>query len=418
MSTYLHQRLSKTLLRELSSGSWRDGQRFLSVRDIERLWQVSEPTIIRSLNYLIQNGLLRPKPRSGYFTTTDFQSKSQLLLKKNAARPLPPPLTWQQKARQLHGELGGKIALLFEAFDKVDPYQVYSELPEGDYGTRSYCARAFAKESKKYNFILSHFFHNGKEDHAQWIRSQLNNDHFAGAAVFCRSNHTVMLPLLQPLLDRHLPIVIMYDDCQGLPVNSINLNNVGIGYDAIRQLSRMGHKRITVLTPKHKTKLHEDRVKGCLLALSEDSGKKLQIQILKINPTSAISAEIKRHFAQTTTRPTAVFSTQSSLVKPLFPLWKSINLSIPDNLSLLVCSRKSQFTNHPVPLDTMQLNLGSRIGRTAAQQLHRIQTGEALEKSILFNVKYVKRGSIRLLTPPNNRQTDISLKPHAASHIA
>jgi DNA-binding LacI/PurR family transcriptional regulator len=108
---------------------------------------------------------------------------------------------------------------------------------------------------------------------------------------------------------------------------------------------------------------------------------------------------VRQHFANKTTRPTAVFVTLSALLKGAGALWERLGLAVPGDLSVIVCSSKSRMPGleGAGPVDTMHLDLGARVGRMAARQLRRLQAGEALEKSVLFNVKHKKRGSVRKL---------------------
>ncbi|HWL51035.1 MAG TPA: substrate-binding domain-containing protein [Chthoniobacteraceae bacterium] len=396
MKAHLYQRLTRALLEEMASGAWRDGQRFLSVREVIRLWQVSRPTACSSIDALQEHGLLLPSPRRGCFLTRDFQSRAQLLLLRNRMPSVRPPLHFEQKARLLKGVRGGKVALLLETKD-ASPLEEYTEFPPELGPSPRECAAAFVREGRKYGFRVHFFLYDGSRPGGAWVRERLKEGAFDGAAVFCRSSHLIVQSALEPLMERRLPIVIMYDDCQGLPVHSINLNNVGLGYDAIRHLYQMGHRRITVLMRKGPLKLHKARLKGCLLAQAKGRCTEAQLTVLRIDFEKALTRQVRRHFADPATRPTAVFSCESNAVHRLVPFWTKIGLSVPEDLSVITCSSKARLQGLEVPLDTMQLKMGAKIGRTAARQLHRIQTGEALEKSVLLNVRYVRRGSTRAL---------------------
>ncbi len=394
MSSYLHERLTRSLLEEMASGSWRDGQRFLSVRDIIRRWHVSQPTVRTSLRTLEALGLLAPAPRSGSFLQRDFQQKAQVLLRRNRTPSVCPPLHLEQKARLLRGVRGGKIALLLET-KAAAPQAAYTELPPRLGTSVRECAEAFMKEGQP--FEVHFFLYHDNPDHAAWVRQQLEVGGFEGAAVFCRSSHRVVEPILTPLVQRRLPIVMMYDDCQGLPVHSVNLNNVGLGYDAIRKLYALGHRKVTVLVRKGALKLHKARLKGCLLAEAEGGCPGLRLTVLHMGREAPLSRQVRRHFASKPSRPTAVFACESGLAEQLAPFWKQVGLTIPEDLSLLICSSKTGVRGIEVPLDAMSLKMGRRIGRTAARQLLRMQAGEPLEKTVLLDVRHVRRGSTRAL---------------------
>lgn len=396
MTTYLHERLTRTLLKEMASGSWRDGQSFLSIREIIRRWRVSQPTVLSSLRSLQEKGLLTPSARRGLFLQRDFQQKAQILLRRSRTPAIPPQLHLEQKARMLKGVRGGKVALLLES-KVASPLQEYAGLDARMSPSPRACAEAFLRESRKHDFTVHSFLYDGSRRVGAWIRRRLEEGGFEGAAVFCRSSHRIIKPTLEPLMERHLPIVIMYDDCQGLPVHSINLNNVGLGYDAIRQLYKLGHRKITIVARRTLLKLHKARIKGCLLAQTEGGCEEARLTVLRINGAAPLPPQVRRHFANPATRPTAVFACESDQVAHLAPFWKEIGLSIPEDISLIACSSKTALPMIDVPLDTMHLRMGARIGRTAARQLRLIQAGEPLEKSVLLDVKYVRRGSTRPL---------------------
>ncbi len=397
-TSYLHERLTRSLLEEMASGAYREGQLFLSLRTICRLWKVSEPTVVTSLRKLSEEGLLRSMPRRGYFFCNGFQQKAQILLRRNRIEALKPPLSLQQKMRVLQNVRGGKVALLLETVPTTSvPNKAIGFFPPSELRK---AACAFEKEGRRYGFECQWFPYVGDKADAKLLREQLEEGDFHGAVVYCRSDHETIEWMLGPLLARQLPVVVIYDDCAGLPVNSINLNNVGLGHDAIRQLYRMGHRRIAVVTRTSPLKVHAARLKGCLLAHSEGGCHDADLQILKLSPTKSLSAEIRRYFANPVRRPTAVFSSESRLLAKLAPLWNDLGISVPEDISVIAASSRTTLNGFHVPLDVMQLKVGSRIGRLAAKLLHRIQAGEALERSVLLDVNYIKRGSVRKIMAP------------------
>ncbi|HWL52225.1 MAG TPA: substrate-binding domain-containing protein [Chthoniobacteraceae bacterium] len=395
MAAYLHERLTRTLLEEMASGMYCNGQHFLSMRTIGRLWKVSEPTVTASLRSLVGKGLLRAAPRRGFFLRAGFQQKAQMLLRRNRIAPLEPPITLQQKVRLLQNIKGGKVAVLLETAQEPS-LEEHREIPSRVTPSVRRCANAFEEESRKYGFESRWFLYDGSAATLQWMRERLEAGGFQGAAVFCRSSHEIVRPMLEPLISQHLPVVIMYDDCRGLPVNSINLNNVGIGYDAIRHLYKLGHRKITVLSESVQGKVSTARLKGCLLAQSEGGCRDAKLAFFKCseNPTSG---KLVRHFANPATRPTAVFTCESRSLRRVFGLWRRLGLSVPDDLSVIMCSSRATHREVEIPIDSMNLKVGRKVGRLAAQHLHKIQAGEPLEKSVLIDIAYVKRGSVRAL---------------------
>lgn len=407
MSVYLHQRLTKTLLLEMVSGMYRNGQRFLSLREIRRIWKVSDPTIMTSLRTLTEENLLKSRLRSGHYLVTGFQDKALLCLKKTKGKPLLPSLSLSQKLKQLEARAGGKVAFLLESkykprtTDESLPQTIFQKLPD-EFCSPSVirCAKGFEKECARYQFEVEYLLYsNGTEDNGEWVKERLEIGAYSGIAVFCRNGYPEMESMLHTSIQNQIPIVVLYDDCQGLPVASINLNNVGIGYDAVRQLYRQGHRRITVLASKEgrEEKIQQNRVKGALLIASEESCKDIQLQVFWVRLHQPCPAALRRHFTDPRQRPTALLICKSDILTKLSPLFQKLKLGVPDDLSLIVCSSRSYASSIDRPMDTMQLNVATRIGRIAARQLHLIQSGEPLEKNVLINVRQIRRGSVRSL---------------------
>lgn len=395
---FIYERLKRSLLEEMASGDWRSGQRFLSVRVIIRRWKVSRPTVCSSLQQLCEEGLLVAASRRGFFLGQGFQEKAQLLLRRNRTPPVQPPLPIEQKARLLRGVRGGRVALLLEA-KAAAPQELFPGLPTGVSPSPRDCGRAFLKESRLHGFEVTSFLYDGTSQNAAWLRGQLEQGGFEGAAVFCRSSNPDIQPTLEPLIRQRKPLVIMYDDNQGLPAHSVNLNNVGLGYDAIRALHRAGHRKIIVLLRKAPLKLHLERLKGCCLARDEGGCGDVQLTTLRLGSGTRLDPHAVRHFADPASRPTAVFACESRLLQRAIPVWKQLRLRVPEDLSVIVCSSRSRHAGISVPLDAMQLKVGARIGRIAAQQLQRMQAGEPLEKVILLDVRHMRRGSLKTLEP-------------------
>ncbi|HWL53534.1 MAG TPA: substrate-binding domain-containing protein [Chthoniobacteraceae bacterium] len=397
---YLHERLTRSLLEEMASGTYREGEHFFSLRSIQRLWKVSGPTVASSVKSLGEHGLLQASFRRGYILQSGFQQKAQLLLQRNRVLPLKPLRTLQQKARLLREVRGGKVAMLLEM--RFAPDGEVQPLPDGlpPCELRS-AVRAFESAARRLGFEGVRLSYGGKPGEAESIREKLAAGNFQGALVHCRSSHQMIPYLLEPLISRQLPIVTIFDDCSGLPVSSVNVNNVGLGYDSVRRLYRMGHRRIAVLTRRHPLKVQEARLKGALMAQSEKNWGDARIECLRFDPDRPVPNEIQAFFADPSRRPTAVFACESRLLRALAPVWERLRLSVPGDLSVLMASSRRTLPGFDVPLDAMQLKAGARVGRLAAKLLYRIQLGEPLGKTALLDIAYIRRGSVRKLTVPN-----------------
>ncbi len=381
----LHESLTRSLLEEMASGLYREGERFFSVRTIRRLWKVSDTTAVTSLKTLAAMGLIAPKDRSGYYLCEKFRQRALLYLRRNRHPALRPLQSLIQKRRSLANELGGNIAIILEMVPpSLVPRQRHEDIISSSKLRQA--LKAFETVGKKYGFHPVWVGYPSDLKEVPALETTLAQGNFKGALVYCRSNHRQMKVLLEPLLRRRLPTVAIFDDCSGLPVHSVNVNNVGVGYDAIMQLCRMGHRRIAVLIRQKPHKVYKERLRGALMAANE---KGLQLEVIRIGSDTGWT---ERFLAPD--RPTAAFAIERKFVTPLAAPFAEHGLTVPRDLSVIISSSRSVLPGFDQPADTMNMRMGSRVGRLAAEMLHRIQKGDPVEKCALVNVSYTVRGSV------------------------
>lgn len=381
----LHESLTRSLLEEMASGLYREGERFFSVRNIKRLWRVSDSTAITSLKKLASMGLIAPKDRSGYYLCERFQQRAQLCLRRHRHPALKPPQSLIQKRRSLTPEQGGNIAMIFEMVPPSLLKQQNGNIISSSELKRT--LKAFERVGAKYGFTPVWVGYPSDPGEIPALEAALAQGDFKGAVVYCRSNHRQMKLYLEPLLRRRWPVVAIFDDCSGLPIHSVNVNNVGVGYDAVQQLYRMGHRRIAVLMRQKPLKIHRERLKGALLAQSE---RGVELEVYKVAPNQ--TGWTARFLAPD--RPTALFVIERKLIAPLAPLFREHDLAVPRDLSIIISSSKNVLPGFEQPADSMNHRVGNRVGRLAAEMLYRIQKGDPVEKGALVNVSYIARGSV------------------------
>lgn len=410
MELYLHEKLTHTLLLEITNGSYRAGQRFLSLRKIRKTWRVSDPTVLNSLRTLVSLGLLEARARSGYFLTGDFYSQAMVALKKNKAEPLLPTLDLYRKLNLL-GTKGSeihkkRIAFLVESRN-IDPLfkpQIYST-PPGTLCSPSVrlSTRSFSRECAKMGMEVDYLiYQDWVADYGEWAKAVLDTGKYGGVVVFCRRGYSRLAELLAAPIKAYLPIIVLYNNNQGvLPVNSIGLNNVGIGYDAITHLYRQGHRKIVVLSRRegHEKRVWEDRITGATLAAEELGLKGNQFQVLRIRRDPPNSPQVRRTFYNISRRPTAIFVCQSHVLKGLGEILNTLEIQVPRDLSVIGCSSRNHADICGVPLDVMNLSVAPYIGKLAMKQIIAIRNGEPLEKNTYINVRYKKRHSTLAYTP-------------------
>ncbi len=81
---------------------------------------------------------------------------------------------------------------------------------------------------------------------------------------------TANLGHLQPVLNRKLPVVVFYRQAAGLPVDTIQIDNLLGGYQATKYLIELGHRQIACIRPLSPETPSYQRVDGFCKAMKEN----------------------------------------------------------------------------------------------------------------------------------------------------
>lgn len=398
MKPFLYEQLTRSLLAEMASGFYSEGMRFLSNRRICRMWAVSETTAKQSLAWLVNEDLLRARPRSGYTLPPGFRRRALLLLHKYPQAHLPPPVTWEDKRRQLlHREEDSRHARLAVVFDGVEVRSVAASrtLPKMRLSS-SECARGFFSEAVRSKCEIVFYLNNGQPAQQNAIARALLEDGIDGAAFFRRGPRGDLSRIIAPLADARVPVVSVFDDCKGANVASIDVNDIAIGYTAAQCLLAMGHRRLAFLIPARGYDWMRERCEGFQIALAE-AGIETPVQWIHLPVAREIDGRraqtLQRVFTGNPSRPTAVFSPSVLLVEKIVPFLASLRLRVPRDISLIACGSADLLPKKKFPYDLMNIDF-AEIGRTAFASLFDLIAGKPVNRTLRIDPPYLRRGSV------------------------
>jgi len=181
------------------------------------------------------------------------------------------------------------------------------------------------------------------------------------------------------LLERDFPIVLIDRHVVGLAVDTVEPDNMGGAYAAVRHLLQLGHRRIAfVSTDNLRTTSVADRLRGYQEALAEQGqafdpelvfsdlpvARRWPIQAAdsRQRDVAALSRFLERR------RPTAVFTLHDYLAADVFEAAATLGLAVPRDLALASFDDDPAAAKLPVPL-TAVAQPREQLGRTAARLL-------------------------------------------------
>lgn len=401
MKPFLYQRLTQALLAEMASGIYLEGNRFLSLRRICRLWDVSEPTARNSIALLVEAGLLQPVSRSGFVLREGFQKHALLLLHTSPGTSLPPPATWPAKRWQLLREISAtpqrRIAMILEAPGIDASYADRTDL------AALAATRTFFQAAQRDGCDALYFYRDGEKQNEAFILREITPARFDAAAIF-RLHPVLQHPSsLDPLLPPQIPVVTVFDNSSQSGGFSVNFHNIGAGYDAARELLKNRPRKLAVLLPVRRAKNAEQRLEGFLLGIKENArAESPEIDILRLPAEETPLDEIRPRLANRALRPDAIFVPGISAFFHLKSRAAAEGWRIPRDIRILGCGVPSLVPQNLKQVDLLHLDF-PEAGRRAYQHLRNILDGKPVERIALVAVPPAKSPNpLPPKTPPAN----------------
>lgn len=206
-------------------------------------------------------------------------------------------------------------------------------------------------------------------------------------------NSTDVGPVLQELVQRQIPLVLVDRYLRNLPTDFVMSDNFGGGLSATQHLLRLGHRRIAFLGWRDAAVTMEHRRMGYRQALSEAG----------LAPDPALEWEVEGYpdidvpalvaLLQGAPRPTALFAANDQLALAVQRAARALKLSIPGDLALVGFDNLDIAAQLDVPLTTIA-QPAFEMGKAAGVQVIGKISGKSsgVEHTIL-PVKLVVRQS-------------------------
>jgi len=396
MSLMVADRLFGALLVEMASGHYAEGGRFLSHRRIMRQWRVAAATANRALELLRAVNVVRVRDRSGHYLPEGFRERALLALHRTDG-----PETGVAPLQ--HHRLGMKVLLQGRTGHPMKRVAAVLVL-RGDRRLRhedcddalarcaasSLTARGIFLEAEERRVAVDFFLCNGSSDSERRTLARVLNARPDGVMIIKRMAPFQTKTLGEALLQRGIPVVVLYGEGEGSDMVSVNFNNVAMGATAAETFLRNGHRRLGVLLHRDSNTNWDDRLRGFRLRADGKKGVTVTEFRLREHPDDFLqaAARLRRE------RITALFSTTEELLAGFLPALKESGIRVPADLSVLMCSSTSAVQDSPLPVDTLIQDF-VLLGRMAFRALEGYCSGEVAQKAYLLDPVVEIHGTVR-----------------------
>jgi DNA-binding LacI/PurR family transcriptional regulator len=331
-----HRRVSAALRAEIEGGMLAPGSRLPAEPDMALQFGVSRGTLRQALQALRADGLIEAIPGRGNFV----------------ARGRPPV---RERRRRVIGVVVPSVAQPY-----VADLLAWIEEELHDSG---------------YSMLVGS---SGASSEQQVGRLHRILDEGASGLIVYPIDYETDPVLFTHLAERDFPIVLIDRHLVGLAIDTVEPDNVGGAYAAVRHLIELGHRRIAFISTNNlRTTSVAERLQGyeeALLSAQITVDPDLVFTQLAVARRWPIEAAARSRTREVTAvarflerrQPTAAFTLHDYLAADVIEAAKSLGLGIPDELALASFDDDPAAATLPVPL-TAVAQPREQIGRTAAR---------------------------------------------------
>jgi LacI family transcriptional regulator len=190
-------------------------------------------------------------------------------------------------------------------------------------------------------------------------------------------------PFLNELIRQHYPLILLDRYFSGFSVDYVTSDNFGGGLMATQHLLGLGRKRIAFVSWHDPSVTMEHRQAGYRQALQEngmdfDPDLEWEVEGYPEIDTATLTHRLEKF------RPDGVFAANDQLALAIQRVARSVNISIPEDLSLVGFDNLDISSQLDVPLTTIS-QPAMEMGRTAATTvIRKIENrSEGVERHIL-----------------------------------
>lgn len=396
MKPFLYQKLLSGLLLELANESYSKNEKFLSRRKICALWSVSAPTAESALDTLCQIGLLEVRLRSGFYVTHGARRRAlQLLNAQKETVSLGRKDLWARKRSLLLNERPTHRRTLAMIFDGLEYPSVFSGgNPDFLESCSLSCARG-CQEAAGQDYGLEFFALRPDDIMLPSLEMSLKKRRYDGIVLFRRNQleHT-MKPLIERMSRHRIPIVCAFYTSEDTDAYAIDINNIGVGYQAGRIFAERGVKHVGVFVHPGVERSKLDRIRGLKMGLDEAGGFQRRLTTLRMVDGAPVTEAVARKLQDQANRPEALFFPSHEDFDNLGPFLKKSGLLIPRDLSVIMTSSLSRASGLKRDVDLMKIDFREIGRRTVGLMKNILEGSRNLPKLTLIDLAYESHGTV------------------------
>ncbi|PYG88230.1 LacI family transcriptional regulator [Ruminiclostridium sufflavum DSM 19573] len=261
-------------------------------------------------------------------------------------------------------------------------------------GFFSYIQLGIEDEARKNNMNTIIHYYDEKDDIFE-IPNCIREGMITGIITLGRNS----LKTINAILSYNLPVVLVDNYFDNLEMDCILTDNQCGGYLATEYLIKCGHTKIGFIGDTSLSVSFYDRYQGYLKALNQHNiemveGYSVTDRVLD-NLTSEDAEYIISEIKSKEGLPTAYFCCNDAQAVVLLKALKSMNISIPDEISIIGYDDIEAARSITPELTTMKVEKELMGKRAVSMLIERIENRKEITEKILLSAKLIERQSVK-----------------------
>ncbi|ULL16830.1 GntR family transcriptional regulator [Paenibacillus sp. H1-7] len=355
----MYIQLKNYIINQMNTGVWKPGDKLPSENELAEQFNVSRITVKNAMADIVKQGLITRIQGRGSYISDD--ASNQLIAYEHQEIATGSPL----------------VVFLMPRLDNLFTANLMTGIEE-----------ELAEHGYHLVFKLTH----DSQELENKLLKEFTQLEINGIIIYPVDGETFNDQILKLTLDR-FPLVIIDRYLRGLDANYISSDNFKGAYEATKHLTNLGHTKISFIsTAVSGTTSIEDRLHGYEQALS-DSGLFIDYRLrLTLSSGMPVVEQIKSYLMENPDVQ-AVVTTNSAIGLITMKAAKSLNLQVPDDLSIVCFDDYAHSEHSEIPLTYINQN-EKNMGREAAKLLvSLIQEPNQDRRNVVLPNKLVVRNS-------------------------
>lgn len=230
-----------------------------------------------------------------------------------------------------------------------------------------------------------------RSTHTGWLDSTLMDPNYINGILFADIDNDI--EVVKKALKRGVPCMVLNNILEE-PINYVAMDNKKAAIEVVEYLISLGHKNIATIAGDVSTQAGLMRLEGYREALSKHNIKASRQYVTFGDFLRTPARKAAEKLLQLKDRPTAIFAASDVMALELINVARSMNIKIPEDLSIIGFDDNPLIAGSSVKLTTVAQPL-LEMGRLGAENLSQISLGKMrLPVKMVLPTQLVKRESV------------------------